>query len=257
MLIKSFRKSEIVCLFATIILILSSLVTASPTVFATESNSDYQNAQIANSFDQMAELSENSTFIENPSQVNEYISLVDNGLSTGEITALGDLNFDESRLLEIEAEGENYTSLSIPVTGEEYSFLSNLTVVYDNNKEIVTYSETLYTTNEDNKFVVSNYVDGTLVEQKDTDMDYHTDEELREGLENIQNGNVVQPQGVGGVAACIVSVAGVTGVVGYMLVTACTGACITLNPVCAACIGGFAAIGAADIGAVAACFQLL
>jgi len=27
-------------------------------------------------------------------------------------------------------------------------------------------------------------------------------------------------------------------------------------PICAACIGGFAAVGSASIGAVAACFQL-
>ena len=60
--------------------------------------------------------------------------------------------------------------------------------------------------------------------------------------------------------ACVSSVLGVSGAVGYLIVGACAGACAASEtgvtiPVCVACIGAYAAFGGASVTAVASCFS--
>lgn len=78
-----------------------------------------------------------------------------------------------------------------------------------------------------------------------------------QGLKAI--GNQPRTRGIGATAGCIGALLGVNGVVAYLIAGTCTTACAAApvtGAVCAACIGGICVIGAADIGAIIACFKL-
>lgn len=164
------------------------------------------------------------------------------------------LDFDNAKYLDITQDNMKYTSITVPIVGGEYSFTSNFTLVFDSNNEVINYSEALITKSDNNKFIITTYSDGDLVQNKETDLDYISDSELKKGLD-VVNGDI-QTMGVKKIAACIAAIAGVNAVVAYLIAGTCVASCPAVPPVCAACIAGVATMGAADIAGIIACFNL-
>ncbi|WP_144312069.1 hypothetical protein [Actinopolyspora erythraea] len=165
------------------------------------------------------------------------------------------LSRGQAKVYAVDAENSESTSVTIPVGGE-YSLVSNLTVLFDESGDIVQYSETLVSENEAGNFNITSFTDGVLVNSKDTDLPYMTDAELQAN-NGVDSSDPMAAMGVGSTAACVAAVLGVSGATGYLIVSACTGACSTPGvgtAVCVACIGAYATVGSASVTAVASCF---
>ena len=182
--------------------------------------------------------------------------VVSAAVTSGEIATYAPeatLSLDEAKVYAVDTDGPTYTSVTIPVAGD-YSTVSNLTVLFDYKGEIVQSGETLISRNDAGNFNISNFADGELVKSNDTDLAFMTNAQL---VEEADQGTGVTTMGTASTVACVVSVLGVSGAVGYLIVGACAGACtvpVVGTAICVACIGAYAAVGGASITAVASCF---
>ncbi|BBO00032.1 hypothetical protein [Sporolactobacillus terrae] len=241
----------------------SSTLASSNNQAVDNSEDFYQDNSVKTSFQAMSDIASKSSEIKDPLKIQNLKNISKNVISKKVVlnNSNANLDFDNAKALTITQDNKNYTSVTIPITGGQYSFISNLTLIFDSQNKMITYSETLITKNNNNKFVITSYFDGELVQNKVTDVDYVSDSELKKGLDEIHettkeiNQNY-QTAGVGKIAACIGAVAGVNAGVAYLIAGTCVASCPTIVPICVACIGGVATMGAADIGAIVACFKL-
>lgn len=153
--------------------------------------------------------------------------------------------------------GGGVTVVTVPLHGD-YSLPSNITVFFDEDNTVLQTNEMLVTKNEVGNFRVETYLDGSLSNSVDTTIPYITDEEM---LAEEPVSSEIQPMGVGAVASCLGAVLGVGGTAAYIIAVACGGSCAAPTPVtapiCAACIGAYAVIGAGGIAGAVACFNYL
>lgn len=152
--------------------------------------------------------------------------------------------------------GGGVTVVTVPLNGD-YSLPSNITIFLDEDNTVLQTNEMLVTKNELGNFQVDTYLNGSITKSEDTGISYMTDEELL-AEEPVDSG--IQPRGIKSVAACLAGVLGVGATTAYIIEVACGGSCAVPTPVtapiCAACIGAYAAIGGASIAGVVACFKL-
>lgn len=164
--------------------------------------------------------------------------------------------------LEITDKSGVFKAITVPIIGEEYSMFSSLTVVYDSNNNISTYSESLITKSSNNTFEITSYLEGEKISSNDTGINYVGNEKLQEELEIMEEAAKEiemygsKTRGIGAVAGCIAAIAGVDGAVAYLIAGTCVASCPAVPPICAACIGGVCAMGSASITGVVACFNL-
>lgn len=153
--------------------------------------------------------------------------------------------------------GGGVTAVTVPLHGD-YSLPSNITVFFNADDTVLQTNEMLVTKNEVGNFQVETYLDGSFVNSQNTGISYITDEEML-AEEPLDPG--VQPRSVGAVASCIGATLGVGATAAWLITVACGGSCAAPTPVtapiCAACIGAYAVLGAGGIAGVVACFQLL
>ncbi|WP_081184030.1 hypothetical protein [Enterococcus villorum] len=255
-----------------IMLLSMLLVLVSPTVtnivYAETDNLSKETAtkdpeNLNKSFDKMQTIAKQSQKITNPIVVKTMKNNALNFINENKIILNGKnihLLWNDSNFLSIDQKNENYQSISIPIEGKEYSYFSNLTIVFDKSKNLITYSETLITKNQVNKFVIHTYIEGKKVSTQTTDIDYVNNSILKEGLfslkQSVEESRNVNARGIGAIAGCIAAIAGINGTVAYLIAGTCVAACPAVAPICAACIAGVCTIGAADIGGVIACFKL-
>lgn len=149
--------------------------------------------------------------------------------------------------------GGGVTVVTVPVH-EDYSLPSNVTVFFDENTNVLQTNEMLVTKNDAGNFQVDTYLDGLLVDSKDTEVSYKTDEEML-----AEKPAEFQTFGVKKIAACLATVLGIGGTVATIIAIACGGSCAAPTPVtapiCAACIGAYAVIGTGGIAGAVACFK--
>ncbi len=69
----------------------------------------------------------------------------------------------------------------MPVGGE-HSLTSNVTIVFDQNEDVVQYSETLLERNSADNFRITVYTDGELTKRLDTNLSFMPDSELVKDL---------------------------------------------------------------------------
>lgn len=153
--------------------------------------------------------------------------------------------------------GGGVTVVTIPLNGD-YSLPSNITVFLDEDNTVLQTNEMLVTKNELGNFQVDTYLDGSVTKSEDTGISYMTNEELL--AEEPVDSEEIQLMSAKSVAGCLAAVLGVGATTAYIIAVACGGSCAVPTPVtatiCAACIGAYAAIGGASIGAIVACFAL-
>ncbi|CYX27443.1 TPA: hypothetical protein U1741_000468 [Streptococcus suis] len=261
---KNFRKKIISSILA-LLLFFSGMIGSIP-VYASEDidNKVYPvTNEIANNFAEMSKIASKSYDVKDKEIKSKYIGLSKNEIEKHNFIVNGNknnLNFEEVNVVKINLDDSEYTSVNIPIAGK-YSTLSNINILFDKNNKFIGYTETLiYNNPEINKFVIDNYQNGVLLEHKETSIDFISNEKIKEGLQGLKKiGNQPSTRGLGATAACIGALLGVNGVVAYLIAGTCTTACAAApitGTVCAACIGGICVIGAADIGAIIACFKL-
>lgn len=190
-------------------------------------------------------------------KADKYTAIAKSKIDSGEIISNASVALGEAKVYEVNTDGKIGHSITFKIDGE-YSYLSNFTVLLGSNDEVLDYSETQIGLGEDNNFKIVKYQNGNFVSSEETTVSYMTDEELRS--ENYRTRAAVETQGVGSTVACVASVLGVSGAVGYLIVGACSGACAASATgvgagICIACIGAYATVGGASITAVASCFK--
>lgn len=176
------------------------------------------------------------------------------------------LDFENSRALVSEKDDQiRYRMFTVPIGGS-FEVPSNLTVVFSAEGELLAYSETLISLVSQNVYWVQIINDGKVAADTRVDVSKVSESQVQAAYKQASaaagGATVMAGGGAGTVAACLASVLGIGGAVGWVIAGACAGSCsvpITpvTGPVCAACIGGFAVLGGASVGAAAACFQLL
>ncbi|MFH0331920.1 hypothetical protein QQF09_14345, partial [Clostridium perfringens] len=227
-----------------------------------ESNMSMDNIQ--ESFQKMEDIATNSREVTGD-MLDSIKSKFTNDLAEKKFkvqTNASNLDLDNAKVLEISNENGIFKSITLPIIGEEYTMFSSLTVLYDENNEIASYSESLITKSENNTFQVASYIDGEEISKLDTGIDYLENEILENEMINIKEITKEmetygpEERGIGAIAACIAAVAGVNGVVAKLIAATCIASCPTVVPICVACIGGVAAMGSASIAAIVQCFKL-
>lgn len=258
-------RKRLISSILSLTLLFSWIVGVKP-VYASENidNKSYPiTNEIANSFANMNEIASRSYDVKDKETKTLYIGLSKNEINKKDFIVNGDknnLNFEEVNVVKININGSEYTSVNISIVGK-YSTLSNLNMLFDKNDKFIVYTETLiYNNPEINKFVIDNYQNGKLLEHKQTSIDYIANEKIKEGLKGLKEiGFELSTRGLKEKALCLGAILGVNGVVAYLIAGTCTTACAAApitGAVCAACIGGICVVGAADIGAIIACFKL-
>lgn len=249
-------------------LVLALMFSLSVPAFAAESIEEQRTpitAEMANTFSEMAEIASKCVDVTDVQEKATYIDVATALVSEDNLTVnagKNNLDFNKVNVIKGAFDGKNYVFVNIAITGK-YSTLSNLNLMLDDANNLVYYSETLIENNpEINKFVVSNYQNGTVIERKQTDIDFISNDQIQTGIDGLKKAsleNNVTTRGALEAGGCLAAVLGVNGVVGKLIFATCVAAC-TAEPigatVCAACIGGVCAIGAADIGAIVGCFKL-
>lgn len=237
-------------------------------IFASSNNSVsenfYQDNVMKTTFEKMNDIAKSSDEVKDSQRIQDIKNMSKDVISNKKVMLQNlnaNLDFDNANSLDIKQNNKEYTLITIPIMGDQYSLMSNLTLVFDSHNNVINYSETLIEKSENNKFTITSYLDGELVQNKVTDLDFISNDELKKGLENIQDYSKGikqnnETKGVCAIAACIGAVAGVNLTVAYLIAGTCIASCPAVPPICAACIAGVATIGAADIGGIIACFNL-
>nr|WP_295975688.1 hypothetical protein [uncultured Bacillus sp.] len=183
----------------------------------------------------------------------EMINIAVNAIENGEVDAIAPVYAYGLEKSNVYTVGGGVTAVTIPINGE-YSLPSNITLFIDEDNTVLQANEMLVTKNEIGNFKVETYLDGSLVKSVDTELSYMSDEELL-----AEEPSAIQPMGVKETAACVAIVLGIGSSVAYLIAVACAGSCAAPTPVtapiCAACIGAYAVLGAGGMGAVVGCFK--
>lgn len=220
--------------------------------------------ELAYTFAEMNEVASKSNDINDIETKNLYIDLAQNVISEHEFVVNGgksSLNFEEVNVVATNFDGSNYISVNVAIAGN-YSTLSNLNVMFNENNEFIGYTETLiYNNPKTNTFIIDNFQNGELLEHKQTKIDYISNEQIKEGLQGLKDlSSQNKSRDIGTTAGCLAGLLGVNGVVAYLIAGTCATACAAApitGAVCAACIGGICVVGAADIAGIIGCFSLL
>ncbi|MDD7305243.1 MAG: hypothetical protein PUG67_01500 [Peptoniphilaceae bacterium] len=225
--------------------------------------------QLQEAFVDMLNTAENSEDITNTTSLTHYKDLSKNLIRNKNIKLNAKkyiLDFENIKAIRTNYKKNTYTSVYIPIKKGAYSLLSALVVMYNSNDDLINYSETLIT-ERSNKFRITTYIGGKLIETKQTNIDYVNDSEIQKGLEefrvlankqkcSISNYSSKKKSSKKKIAACITSIAGINGGVAYLIAGTCIASCPAIVPICVACIAGVCSLGVADVKGIVSCFKL-
>lgn len=246
-------------IFKRVTILLLSLIMIIPSISYANENEE----SVVDTFLEMNSIGSISEDVKDEKIIHKYNKIAEEKINSKDVRIKAVdyyLEYKKSKVLKIYDKKDTFTSITIPIKGEWYSLISNLTLVYDSKNNLVTYTETLLS-NNNNKFRITNYINGELVEDKDTNIAYVEDSEIQKGLDELHN--IASKNrcdfsfyGVKKTAACIAGVIGVNAGVAYLIAGTCAASCPAVPPICAACIGAIATMGAGDLASIIACFKL-
>lgn len=146
------------------------------------------NAQSLQSLEELSVLSSKSTIVTDANKIEQLKSETLTAIESGEVKEAhqtGTLDFNQLKAVSINENNKSFSALSIPVINGEYSYLSNLTILFDDANKITMYSESLVSNGDNNCFKFDNYINGTLYESKQSEINYLSDLDLKEGVANL------------------------------------------------------------------------
>ena len=220
-------------------------------------------SELTEAYRGMYELATKSNDITDEALINKLIDLAYTEIEDGNVflnATNGFLNYDKVKAIQTKEDDKIFNAISIPIEGEDYSLLSSITLLFDSNDNLATYTETLIM-NEDGKFVIDIFMDGDLFTTKYTNISYVSNEEIQNGLDDLHDyANELREGKIYPTDTrrtdCIAAVLGVNVVVAALIGGTCAASCPAVVPICVACIGGVISLGAADVKAVVECFKL-
>ncbi|MBO0462893.1 hypothetical protein JZO83_14285 [Enterococcus sp. DIV1298c] len=153
---------------------------------------------------------------------------------------------------------EDYYTITVPVVDSNLNFFSNVTAVYDMNKHLKGYQETLISKSVKDTFEINSYSNGTQTNHQILEEKFVPNEELQQQLQDVQKeaSQLQQTRGLAEKVACLVIVLNISRTIANILAPVCAAACLSVVPVCVACVTGFVALGGASITGVIGCFKL-
>lgn len=163
-------------------------------------------------------------------------------------TALSNLDFEEKTVLEHD---EDYFIITIPIVNENYNMLSNFTITYDETFNLLDYSETHFQESENGFFKVMNYLNGVLISETETDVEFIENAEFERQLQEFEE-SFSNPR-MRGVLSCLKAVAGIGTVMATLIVATCSFVCLVSRSSCGTCFASLGTLGAGAMVA-AACF---
>lgn len=210
--------------------------------------------------DRSRPVTDRKTYDANVSKVEK--SLRSKSLKTP--TDLEKFDFNKSTVLEVEKNGERFYSVTVPISG--YSELSNFTAIYNRDGSLSNYAESLFHEGKNGNFSVDQWVNGKFHRTKDLGVKYISGGDFKKEVAKARKQSeqmakrAAEERSIGKVATCLAGLTGIGGGVVYVIAGACAGSCVSPDPaskpICAACIGAYATLGAGGMGAAAACFHL-
>ena len=188
--------------------------------------------------------------------------------------SIDDIDLSHPTVLRVKTKDSELHSVTFPIKGGGASLMSNTTIVMMSTGGVVTYSESILTRNASGNFQMTSYSDGALTKDADTGVKYVDNTRIQQQIDqvkaDVKNGSAASagspqgradeaPTGVGQVAGCIAVALGIGSVPAMVIAGACGGSCAGAATgvgagICAACIGGIATLGSAEVIAVATCF---
>ena len=151
----------------------------------------------------------------------------------------------------IDVDGVKATSVTFAIAGDRFVQPSNLTFVLDETGGLNQYSESTVVERDSGILDLTTYRDGVLVHS--AELDPSADLAAVGSASSFATAAISPSQ-------CLMAVLGVGSIAAGIILILCGGSCaIPITPptaiVCAACIGGIAAVGGASIAGVMGCFN--
>lgn len=164
-------------------------------------------------------------------------------------TELSNLNFAEKRLLEHD---DGHFIITIPILNENYNMLSNLTVIYDGDFDILDYTETHFQESENGFFKVIHYIDGVLVAETETEFEFIDNAEFERQLQEFE-ALFYNPR-ARGIWSCLKAVVGISVVIAALVLAVCAVSCAINRHSCGNCLSTLGVVSQGTIIGVATCF---
>ena len=210
-------------------------------------------------------LLEKMSYEKNEDRISTLNKLIKEKVSKGELlvnSKQADLDYKSSKVVNISEEEKSYTSITIPLVGDNYSFASNLTVVFDSSLKSFTYTETVLTKSENDFFRIDAFTDGKQTKSEELDIPYLSDSEIKSEMSRLTEAKNeldrnISSRGAADKIACIAVILGVTKYIAGIIVSFCSGSCAAgVVPICAGCVAGVVTFGGASLTALIKCFKL-
>jgi hypothetical protein len=174
--------------------------------------------------------------------------------------AIDILDFNNVTVLQVAGETgtEDYYTITVPIADNNHNFFIHVTAVYDMNKNLKGYQETLISKSVKDTFEITSYSNGTQINHQVLEEKFVSNEELQQQLQDVQKGarKLSQTRGIAEKVACLVIVLRISCTIANILAPVCATACLSVVPDCVACVTGFVALGGASITGVIGCFKL-
>jgi len=246
-MLKNFKKNIAKALVSVISL---SSMSLGGMVKADEANLSLEQSVVLNTFESLNQTTAELNQQDYVAVTNLFFRDIESGYFN--INVLEEnLDFEGIKALALDTKEGFFTSVTIPIVGEEYNIFSNITIIYDSNNDVVSYVETVLTKSFNGTFLVTSYENGKLIKEDVTDIDYVTNEEILMELDYFNSMSNSHSRSAG----CLAAVLGIGGATAAVIYTICGLSCTGLAvPICVACIGAYASIGGASVTAVVKCF---
>ncbi|EOH94687.1 hypothetical protein [Enterococcus villorum] len=168
------------------------------------------------------------------------------------------LDLTSAKVLQVTQNSEDFYMITVPIVGDGYNLFSNLTVTYSCSGKNEGYQETIISQGLNNKTQIETYANGKLMKSNLLNEDFLSNEQIKKDMKNVQKQGALLPQsrGFANKVACLVVVLGISKYVATVIAGACVGSCPAIPVICAACVGGFVALGTGTMSSVVACFKL-
>lgn len=209
-----------------------------------------------NSYDYIVDLASDTSVLENDDLKTLLLNKTRQLINTGKVRIhINEFSYDYNNSILSEVSSKEYFSLTIPVVGNTYSVLSNLTIIFDGNFLPVSYSELILTESTKETFNIQIYTDGIKTYSEVTDIEYIRNSEMNKWLDEMQTVyDGVQPYALD--LPCFGAVTGAGAAISGLLVKVCGGPCTLAPPICAVCVGGIIIVGGGSIiAAVTQCWS--
>lgn len=241
---------KIIAIFMTLVMTFA----ISTTAFAAENTAQ---ANSNSNYEYIADLAAKTTVIEDETLTDSLTSMALNFIHNSTIK----LHISESAYdfyngkVALIADSNESRALVIPVNNDGYSSFSSLTVLFDDNNQVITYSELIVTKSANNTFSIQIFNDGVEAYNEVTDLEYISNDEMNDWIADV-NEEYGGPQPYGLNVPCFVAVSGAGATVSGLIVKLCGAPCVLAPPACAVCLGGILVIGGGSIiAAVTQCWE--